>query len=140
MFKKNDLKIYIRSIVNQGPQLSQTPYPLAWNARRALNTATAKFEKLYQNKAAELEEAYTTPDSRDWYQRDTTETEEILRDNMSQQAHESGNATPTDNEGSGTMSAQPSNDNSLNNQILMIQLPADNSWVQKVMFILQQML
>ena len=68
-----------------------------------------------------------------------TKTKEILRDNMSQQAHESDNATLINNEGSGNM-AQPPNNSSLNNQILMIQLPADNLWAQGVMFILQQML
>ena len=68
-----------------------------------------------------------------------TETEEISKDNMSQQAHESGNTTPIDNGGPGNM-AQPSNNNSLNSQILMIQPPADNLWAQGAMFILQQML
>ena len=89
--------------------------------------ATAEFEELYQNKAVKLEEAYTTPDNEDWdwYQRDTTEIKEIPRDNMSQQAHKSGNATPIDNEGQSN-AAQPPNNSSLNNQILMIQLPADN--------------
>ena len=64
-----------------------------------------------------LEEVYTTSDSEDQnqYWRDMTETEEISKDNMSQQAHESDNVTPTDNEGSDTMPAQPSNNNSLNN-------------------------
>ena len=91
--------------------------------------ATVKFEELYQNEAVKLEEAYTTPDSRDWdwYQRDTTKTEEIPRDNMSQQAHDSGNATPIDNGGPGNMAQSPNN-SSLNSQISMIQLPADNLW------------
>ena len=138
MFKRNDLKTYIRSIINQGPQLSQTPYPLAWNTRRALNAATAEFKKLYQNEAAKLEEVYITPDNGDWdwYQRDTIKTEEIFRDNISQQAHESGNTTLINNEGPGN-TAQPPNSSSLNSQILMIQLPADNLWAQEVMFILQ---
>ena len=68
-----------------------------------------------------------------------TETEEIPKDNMSQQAHKSGNATSINNKDSGNV-AQPPNNSSLNSQISMIQLPADNSWAQKVMFILQQML
>ena len=54
-----------------------------------------------------------------------TETEEISRDNMSQQAHKSGNATSIDNGGPGNVT-QSSNNSSSNNQILMIQLPADN--------------
>ena len=83
--------------------------------------ATAKFKELYQNKAAKFEKAYTTPDSRnqDWYWRDTIKTEEIPRDNMSQQAHKSGNITPIDNEGPGNM-AQPSNNSNPNSQISMI--------------------
>ena len=68
-----------------------------------------------------------------------TEIKEIPKDNMSQQAHESGNATPIDNEGPGNV-AQPPNNSSPNSQILMMQPPADNSWAQGVMFILQQML
>ena len=65
MFKRNNLKTYIKSIIDQGPQLSQTPYPSAWNTKRALNAVTAKFKKLYQNKAVKLKEVYTTFDSRD---------------------------------------------------------------------------
>ena len=68
-----------------------------------------------------------------------TEIKEILRDNMSQQTYNSGNTTPIDNEGPGNV-AQPSNNSSLNSQILMMQPPADNLWVQEVMFISQQML
>ena len=141
MFKRNDLKTYIKSIIDQGPQLSQTPYLSAWNARRALNVATAEFKELYQNKAAKLEETYATSDNRDWdwYQKDMTETKEISRDDMSQQAHKSGNATPIDNGGLGNV-AQPPNNSSSNSQILMMQLPTNNSWAQEVMFILQQML
>ena len=55
-----------------------------------------------------------------------TETEEISKDNMSQQAHKNSNITSIDNGGPGNV-AQPSNNRSPNNQILMIQLPADNS-------------
>ena len=65
-----------------------------------------------------------------------TETEEIPRNNMSQQAHKSDNATPIDNKGSSN-AAQPSNNSNLNSQILIIQLSADNLWAQEVMFILQ---
>ena len=55
---------------------------------------------------------------------------------MSQQAHKSGNATPINNEGPGNV-AQPPNNSSPNSQISIIQLPADNSWAQEAMFILQ---
>ena len=75
-----------------------------------------------------LEEVYATPDSRDHdqYQKDTTKTEEIPRDNMSQQAHKSDNATSINNEGPDN-TAQPLINSNLNSQILMVQLSADNS-------------
>ena len=90
--------------------------------------ATAEFKKLYQNEAVKLEKTYTTSDSenQDWYWRDMTETEKIPRNNMNQQAHKSGNATPIDNEGPDNV-VQPSNNSSLNNQILMRQSPTNNS-------------
>ena len=129
MFKRNDLKIYIKSVVDQNPQLSQILYFLTQNIKRALNVATAEFEKLYQNEAAKLEKAYATPDSGDWnwYWRDLTETEEIFKNIINQQAHKSGNATSINNKGPGNV-AQSSNNSSSNNWILMIQLPADNLW------------
>ena len=43
-----------------------------------------------------------------------TETEEISKDNMSQQAHKSDNATSINNEGPGNV-AQSSNNSSSNN-------------------------
>ena len=69
-----------------------------------------------------LEEAYTTPDSRNQnqYQKDITKIKEIPKDNMSQQAHESDNVTSIDNEGPNN-TAQPPNNSSPNNQILMMQ-------------------
>ena len=129
MFKRNDFKTYIRSIVDQGPQLSQTPYLSAWNTRRTLNAATAEFKELYQNETVKLEEVYATSDNGDWdwYWRDMIKIKEIFRDNMSQQAHKSDNVTPIDNRGPGN-TAQSSNNNSLNNQRLMMQSSADNSW------------
>ena len=54
-----------------------------------------------------------------------TEIKEISRNNMSQQAHKSGNTTPINNEGPGNV-AQPPNNNSLNNQISMMQSLTDN--------------
>ena len=45
---------------------------------------------------------------------------------MSQQAHKSGNATSIDNKGSDNV-IQSLNNSSLNNQILIMQLPTDNS-------------
>ena len=46
-------------------------------------------------------------------------TEEISRDNISQQAHKSGNTTPIDNEGPGN-AAQSPNNSSPNSQISII--------------------
>ena len=54
-----------------------------------------------------------------------TETEEISKDNMSQQAYNNGNITSIDNEGSDNVAQSPNNSSS-NSQILMIQLSTDN--------------
>ena len=54
-----------------------------------------------------------------------TETEEIPKDNISQQAHKNDNITSIDNEDLSN-TVQISNNSSLNNQILIMQLPADN--------------
>ena len=54
-----------------------------------------------------------------------TEIKEISKDNISQQAHKNGNITSINNEDLNNI-AQPSINNSSNNQILIVQLSIDN--------------